>query len=594
MTNISKVVKGLWRLDYKGTTRYITDNFHESFYETFMAQKGIEKIFRNALLDDEEKKSVIILLQTIFKKHAEEIENTYIYLENIIPIGEEILKRIKEVISTRFPDSLACFYYCTGMYIQEHPEMIGLARSVLIDVAKGTLNDDLASINYKLSISLANIYMKIKKYYEEIYEEAVKYGVLIEKYDAISFDSEYIKSIRVVESKPFITFKLRDYAFEYGIQCGAFYHNCIVRHRYSEEPGVIHSYYKCLVCRRSLFEDIDKELVQELLNRQFSNMNQTDLFFFFTGDFQSYILSMISYIYTRFLMLLTHRTHVIERLTKEEIRRDMMWGDMISDDDFKICYDSLLLNKNFLSHFSVVEGDVLIGKWQWDVDVSIVEIAKSTALDSRTSKKAGENADDFGKRIYEKLVKGLLADSGWNVIQHSVKIKDNKKIITDVDLLAYNNGVVLLGQIKVANCGRKRYDIWKTRQIINNAVEQIKKCMDKFKDDNLMYSILKKEKIVSDRTEIREIIPVVITSSSYFIGMSTNSSVPILSWDMFCQVIRYVKENNEYKELSAYFNNLESLYDFPISKEVEISVIEQEEYRIEYEEYEEMFWEQYE
>ena len=27
-----------------------------------------------------------------------------------------------------------------------------------------------------------------------------------------------------------------------------------------------------------LFEDIDKELVQELLNRQFSNMNQTDLF----------------------------------------------------------------------------------------------------------------------------------------------------------------------------------------------------------------------------------------------------------------------------------------------------------------------------
>lgn len=594
MNNISKIVKGLWGLDYKDTTRYITDNFDESFFETFMAQKGIEKIYRNALLGDEEKRAVIILLQTTLKNHAEEIENTYIFLENIIPIGEKILKRIKEVISTRFPDSLACFYYCTGMYVQEHPEMIGVARSVLIDVAKESLNDDLASINYKLSISLANIYLKTKKYYKEIYEEAVKYGVLIEKYDAISFDSEYIKSIGVAELKPFITFKLRDYDFEYGIQCGAFYHNCIVRQRYSEKPGVIHSYYKCLVCRCSLFEDIDKELVQELLNRQFYNMNQTDLFFFFTGDFQSYILSMISYIYTKFLMLLTHPTHMIERITKEEIRRGMMWGDTIGDDDFELCYDSLLLNKKFLSHFSVVEGDVLIGKWQWDVDVSIVEIAKSTALDSRTSKKAGENADKFGKRIYEKLVKGLLADSGWKVIQHSVKIKDNKRIITDVDLLAYNDGVVLLGQIKVANCGRKRYDIWKTKQIINNAVEQIKKCMEQFEDDNLMYSILKKEKIVSVRTEIRKIIPVVITSSSYFIGMSTNSSVPILSLDMFCQVIHYVKENNEYKELSTYFNNLESLYDFPILKGAEISVIEQEEYRIEYEEYEETFWEQYE
>lgn len=144
-----------------------------------------------------------------------------------------------------------------------------------------------------------------------------------------------------------------------------------------------------------------------------------------------------------------------------------------------------------------------------------------------------------------------------------------------------------MGQIKVANCGRKRYDIWKTKQVINNAVEQIKICMEKFEDENLMYSILKKEKIVSDRTEIRKIIPVVITSSSYFIGMSAKSCVPILSWDMFYQVICYIEETNEYEELSAYFNNLESLYDFPISKEFGISVIEQDEYRIEYEEYEE-------
>lgn len=587
MKNISKIVKGLWGLDYKETTRYITDNFDENFFETFMAQKGIEKIYRNALLVDKEKRAVIMLLQTIMKNHAEEIQNTYIFLQNVIPIEEKILIRIRTVISTKFPDSLACFYYCTGMYIQEHPEMIGLARSVLIDVAKKCLSDDLASINYRLSISLANIYIKAKEYYEEIYKEAVKYGALVEKYDAISFDSEYINSVCVVKSKPFITFKLRDYDFEYGIQCGVYYHNCIVRQRYKETPGVIHTYYKCLVCRRSFFEDIDKDLVEELLNRQFSNMNQTDLFFFFTGDFQSYILSMISYIYTKFLMLCTHSTHMIERITKEEIRRDMMWGGIISDDDFELCYSSLVLNKNFLSHFSVVEGDILIGKWQWDLDVSIVEIAKSVALDSRSSKKAGENADNFGKRIYEKVVKGLLVDSGWKVIQHSVKLRNNKKIITDVDLLAYKNGNVLVGQIKVANCGRKRYDIWKTKQVINNAVEQIKICMEKFEDENLMYSILKKEKIVSDRTEIRKIIPVVITSSSYFIGMSAKSCVPILSWDMFYQVICYIEETNEYEELSAYFNNLESLYDFPISKEFGISVIEQDEYRIEYEEYEE-------
>lgn len=135
-----------------------------------------------------------------------QIENTYAFLKCIIPVGDNILSKISMQITDNFPDSLAIFYYCLGLFVDENPDMIGMAKRVIMSVAKRILNNDVTTINYQLSISIENIYLKNKPVLNLIYQEAICYGALVEKYDAIS--------------------------------CGVKYHNHIVRRRYQEDTGL--------------------------------------------------------------------------------------------------------------------------------------------------------------------------------------------------------------------------------------------------------------------------------------------------------------------------------------------------------------------
>ncbi len=593
MSRLSKAIDSMNYLSFEECTKMISENIDSQCYDLLMARRGLEKIYRNDEVTDGQKDVLIRLIKSKIPNQITSIENTYTFLKCFIPIGDNILSKIAEQIRENFPNSLAVFYYCLGLFVDENPDMIGTAKRVIISVAKRILNNDVTTINYRLSISIKNIYLKNKLILNLIYQEAVRYGVLVEKYDAISFGSEYIEEINT-DKIPQINMKLVSADFEYGLLCGVKYHNHIVMRRYEEDTGVIESFYKCIICKHCRFfgnDEAEKELAFDSLKKQFANRNQTDLFFFFTGDYQSYVLSIVTYIYTQFLLLFFCSKDTMKMITKLDIRQNMLWGDIISADVFNDCYALITADEDFNKFFWVVNDNIVLGRWQLDFDLSIVELAKRISLNSRLSHEAGKNSNKFGKEVYEKLVRLMLESKEWNIVPSSIKIKNDNKIQTDVDLIAYKQGYVIVGQIKFANSGLTRYDIWKARQSINKAVSQIKFSLLKFSEDkNLLFSILKKNGFCKCREDIKQIIPVVITSSSYFIGEYKETKIPVVSWDMFSQIIESLNHYNTLTNIEGYFSNLETLYNFNLEKEITVSEIDCDEFNIKYEEYDWQGW----
>lgn len=588
MRKIAKAIDTFSNAEYEECVYAINQFIDDSSYELLMARRGLEKIYRNKRVSESQKIELIEQLKSKISIRSETIGNSYHFLQIFLPIGDKILARMGEIIVQNFPNSMTIFYYCLGRFVEENPDIIGTAKNIMLSVAQKHLKNDLSILGYQLSISLENIYVKNKINMMLVYEEAISYGVLIEKYDAISFGNEYIHSISS-DSIPKMIMKLDNPDFEYGLKCGSVYHNHVVRGRYDEEPGYIESFYRCSICKYCSIvgvQDFDKEMVFDLLKRQFANRNQTDLFFFYTGDYQSYVLSILSCIYTHLLLLLISSDQTMKVITKAEIFEKMLWGDSIDIDVFDDCYRLIISDKDFNKYFLLVNDDIIVGKWQMDLDLSIIELAKSIALNSKESHIAGKNSNAFGKETYEKIIRMMVKDMGWQVVPTSIKIKNGKQTQTDIDLIAYNNGNVIIGQIKFANSGRTKYDIWNAKQSINKAVSQVNLSMSKLSEDyNLLYSILKKHKICKEKGDIGKIIPVVITSSSYFIGAYDSNYISVISWDMFCQILKSVDHYDKWDDVDGYFSNVFSLYDFGMSKKITISEIETKDFYIQYEEY---------
>lgn len=588
MKNFSTIIESLAKSDYTHCAKMIFDNINCTHFESLMARKGLEKIYRNEKMSEKQKSDLIELIGNKIPQHKDHIEKTYLFLQAFIPVGDIIAHRIENSVTDNFPDSLTVFYYCMGRFVDETPDIIGTAKNVILSIAKKCLKNDVSSINYQLSISLENIYSRSRPSLLLIYQDAIKYGVLIEKYDAISFGSELIESI-TIDQVPSMVLKLTNPEFEYGLQCGNKYDNLIAKKRYSEDDGYIESFYKCIICkycRLTGVADSDKEVAMQMLKRQFVNRNQTDLFFFLTGEYQSFVLSILTSIYTQFLTLFFCSSQTMKVITKSYIREKMLWGDVISDEVFNDCYRLVVGDDVFKNTFIVVDEDIVVGRWQLDFDLNIVELAKRISLNAKESRQAGKNANKFGKEIYEELVRSMLGKTGWKVKPSSIKIKGENQTKTDIDLIAYNQGLVIIGQIKFANSGRTRYDIWKAKQTINKAVAQINLSMSKFSEDpNLLYSISKKDGFVASKEDIKKVIPVVITSSSYFIGEYGVTHIPVVSWDIFSQIIESTNYFDTVMNIDGYFSDVVSLYDFGFPKKIVISKIESEEFDIQYEEY---------
>lgn len=579
------IIKDFFKKPYNKMPEYVKEFFENEMFESFLAQKGFEKIHRMPL-DETKKDALVSSISCAFDKHTEEVSLIYSFIKTFFPIADEFFYKIKQILISEFENSQSLFYYYLGQYVSENPMMIGSAKRILISAAKDTLANDLLIQNYSLSVELPLSSQKNNSI-ENCYLLAIKLGALREKYDAICFDQEKIVAI-ACNPKPVLYLQLKDQNFEYGLQYGAAYHNYLGNIKRNDSPGIIQQFYKCYICkycRLTIIDESIRDIALSLLDRQFAAQYLTDKFFYFTGEIPSYLFSILSYLYSNLLILILCSSKTMQLISYKKIKKEMLWGDSISDLDYNLLIKQLGESPSFQSWIQSNDEGFIIARWQFDLDINIPEIVNKIALNSRVNSKIGSLSDSFGKKIYEDIVRGIASQYGWKVVPHSIRQKKDAHFVTDVDLIAYKSGVVLIGQIKVANSGRTPYEIWKAKQILDRAIEQSNTTIERFiEDQQLLFSILKRENYISQKSDIKTLLPMIITRSSYYIGMGCDVGIPIICLDMFQQVMSYLNLITDTDVIIHYLREPFDLFDIHVYNTITESYIENEEYSIIYEE----------
>lgn len=581
---------------------FIEEDVDEACYEMVLTQKILWKLVFSKLYSIEQKDYIIYKLSLKFPHNKSSFNNHVAFLKAFYPIVNNIYHDIEEKIAKNFDDSLFLFTYCFGIFVYENPDIIFLPKNFIYNIAYKTLKNDLNYGDVQTKINLANsVYDRRKPVLEYIYQEAIKYGAIFEKYDDISYLRADVLDVLYKNNKPVAKIGLRNPEFELGIQQGDAYNAYLYDAKLNFEPGFVQSYYndyyKCKICKYCTVMNQDSELKDfalQLLDRQYKQMNSTDLFYFLTGTMPSYILSILSFLYTELLLVILLSKDNYKILEKDFIKKNVLFNNHISEEDFNMCISLVCnygqkCNSGYHSKIPFFQlGDkVIIGKWMFDNDFSIIEEAKNISFNSIKYNKLGESANDFGKNVFEKIVRGKMIKSGWDVVDFSIKLKNKKNIKTDIDLLAFKNGIVVIGQLKVANCGRSPYQIWKSSETIKRGINQAKSCIDILQNDpNLLYSILKKVNIIKARGDIKEIIPIVVTSNNYFNKVDILSNISVISFDMLCELLYYTQDDETNEFIIKSLKDPIAQYNFNKSPNIVISKIDNEKYHLFYEEYE--------
>jgi Holliday junction resolvase-like predicted endonuclease len=139
--------------------------------------------------------------------------------------------------------------------------------------------------------------------------------------------------------------------------------------------------------------------------------------------------------------------------------------------------------------------------------------------------RTGTLGDNYGK-IWEDYVCWLLTRGGWVVLKRNVKLKQNGRTATEIDLLVSRDRVCLVVQVKaIAGSGDNTYQHWKNRQTIEKGIAQARAATDLLGSANgYLASIIGKRAADSVDT----LRGVVLTTVHYFNGWQKDK-VSILS-----------------------------------------------------------------
>lgn len=108
------------------------------------------------------------------------------------------------------------------------------------------------------------------------------------------------------------------------------------------------------------------------------------------------------------------------------------------------------------------------------------ETRRTLASTNRISRAVGES--------YERYVRRLLADAGFLVLPHAVTLSSEGKAVTDVDALAYKDGLVVVCQAKHVIEPDSHHARWKAQHEITNGVRQCLVARNFLRDSELLFS----------------------------------------------------------------------------------------------------------
>lgn len=151
----------------------------------------------------------------------------------------------------------------------------------------------------------------------------------------------------------------------------------------------------------------------------------------------------------------------------------------------------------------------------------------------QSSVSGGKRTNEFG-RMWESFVASSFRDNGWIVRGEGIKIKRDKRVLTDIDIVTSREGVLLVLQIKAfARGGGNVYEQWLSRQQIVKGAEQALLCVQELDRNPQLRSRLHPERI-------KLIQPVVLTNSPIFGGWVSNG-VPVIGIGDLMSILRGAK-----------------------------------------------------
>lgn len=426
---------------------------------------------------------------------------------------------------------------------------------------------------------------------DNIYRIAIKYGCILEKFDDISFKREEVVSVNL-NTIPFFELKITDWSLERRQIFSSSYYSTRARkngYKRSYENDIIYNYYKCYICKKMTILNVDSEVeyfIQSMLERQFAGENMFHLLVRYASlpdyklaDLASYSYSVYLLLYIELLILLFVDKKIYKICNLKDIKKNMFGANIISDEEFeqtiKICFPEEQ-GKSLKTEFYKIENGIVLGCWMFNSDLLIIEKVNDLVFNIKQNVMLGKDVDTFGKKILEKIVKEIANRNDWKTVKSNIQIKS-----TDFDLIAFKEGNVILGQVKASHTTRKPYSLWKANEVILDANRQILRCKKAIEEDKyLLYSNLKREKIISRREEIKNVIFIVICGNSYLNG---NGEIPVVGIEDWNNLLKIDAGKPEFYKFLECPSMMYKLDDIPEYKE---SIIETEEYVLLYNELE--------
>jgi len=136
----------------------------------------------------------------------------------------------------------------------------------------------------------------------------------------------------------------------------------------------------------------------------------------------------------------------------------------------------------------------------------------------------GTTGDSYG-RIWEDFLHQSFKESDWDLIGRNLKLRENGKTITDIDLLAKRDNLLLIIQIKaMVGVGLSPYDHWRNRQTIELGCRQATTAADFCRrTPQWLESVAG---LIKAR-QIQHIQPLVLTNLNHFDGWKFEN-VPVI------------------------------------------------------------------
>jgi hypothetical protein len=136
-------------------------------------------------------------------------------------------------------------------------------------------------------------------------------------------------------------------------------------------------------------------------------------------------------------------------------------------------------------------------------------------------------AGDVGHRygaVWEQFIASGLKDTDWKIVGRNIRIVDNGKTLTEVDLLLLREDLLLVVELKaLTGSGVSPYDHWKNRMVIEKGCRQAGLAADHLRRHPQLIASIANKQAAQD---VRHVQPLVLTSENDFDGWE-HDGVPV-------------------------------------------------------------------